>query len=49
MKCRQFYGKQHSVISDVDENTPAPVVHMMGRKITKINKRLPKLYSPVSL
>jgi hypothetical protein len=47
MKCTHVYEKQLSVISDVDENNPALFMHKVGRKITRINKRLSKLYSPM--
>jgi len=37
MKCTYVYEKQRFVISDVDENNRALVLHKVGRKITKIN------------
>jgi hypothetical protein len=43
MKWTHVYKKQHSVVSDVYGNNPALVMHKVGRKITKINKRLSKL------
>ena len=49
MKCTHIFEKQLSVINDVDENNPALVMHKVERKITKINKRSSKLYSPISL